>query len=285
MSEQLKEAINDLSKLFNELSVEKSLVHNSQYIEFSSAVGGTNIDRGLIWSGDDYNKQLVLKEGNKLFCTESINVARDRNYEINGQIVLSEKELGNSVIKSNLREVGRLRNLSVDGNVTINGYVYYNGAIDRLGLGTDQPNAALSIAEDGIELILGTVDSSKAQIGTFGSHDLEIVTDNTPRLIIDKKGNIDFGSNTNNQITAHVHGKLYVGNKNLDHRVDLQVDGAIKFQDKIHRYDTSFPTVGDFTRGDITWNSEPELGKPIGWVCVRAGSPGAWLPFGEIKHS
>lgn len=285
MSEQLKEAINDLSKLFNDLSVEKSLIHTSQYLEFSASPGGSNTDRGLIWSGDDYNRQLVLKEGNKLFCTESINIARNRNFEINGQVVLSEKELGNTIVKSNLREVGRLRNLTVDGNLVINGYVHYNGIIDRLGLGTDQPNAALSIAEDGIEIILGTVDSSKARIGSFGSHNLEIVTDNTPRLIIDKKGNIDFGTKTNNQITTHIHGKLYVGNENLDHRVDLQVDGAIKFQNKMHRYDISPPAIGDYVRGDITWNSEPELGRPIGWVCVRAGSPGGWLPFGEIKHS
>jgi len=284
MTEKLHEALGDLSNLLQNLSETRSLVHDADFIEFKSPAGKNNNDRGLVWSGEGNNKHFLLKAGNKISSTESLEVARDRSFIVNGNVVLSERELGNSVVKSNLREVGRLRNLNVDGNVTISGYVFYNSISDRLGLGTDQPNAALSVAEDGIEIVIGTADSAKAKIGTFGSHDVEIVTDNVARVVVERTGNIQLGNRAYGPIKTSIHGKLYVGTGNLDSRVDLHVDGAIKYQQHIHQYLSSEPTKGDYIKGDIVWNSEPDLGKCVGWVCVRSGTPGGWLPFGEIKH-
>ena len=42
------------------------------------------------------------------------------------------------------------------------------------------------------------------------------------------------------------------------------------------------PTTGTWVRGYIRWNSEPVSGENIGWVCVTAGTPGTWFPFGLI---
>jgi hypothetical protein len=284
MTDKLKEALGDLSSLLKDINEPRTTVQNSDFIEFVAPKGKNNNDRGLVWSGDGSNKHFLLKAGNKLSSTESLEVAKDRSFMINGTPVLTEKELGFSVTKSNLREVGRLRNLNVDGNVTVNGYMFYNGTIDRLGLGTDQPNSALSVAEDGIEVMIGTAESSRGRIGTFGSHDIEFVTDNVPRILVEKNGNVTIGNKSYGSINANIHGKLYVGQKNLDTRVDLHVDGSIKYQNHIHQYLENEPSTGDYIRGDIVWNSEPEMGKCIGWVCVRSGSPGGWLPFGEIKH-
>ncbi len=43
------------------------------------------------------------------------------------------------------------------------------------------------------------------------------------------------------------------------------------------------PTSGSFTQGDIVWNSNPQPGNFVGWVCVKAGNPGMWATFGEIR--
>lgn len=42
------------------------------------------------------------------------------------------------------------------------------------------------------------------------------------------------------------------------------------------------PASGTYARGHEVRNSLPGDGKPYGWVCVVAGSPGTWLPFGGI---
>jgi hypothetical protein len=284
MTEKLKEALGDLSNLLSTMTETKSLVHAADYIEFKSTEEKNNINRGLIWSSNGTIKHLVLKADNRISSSESLEISKGRSFIVDGTPVLSETALGSSVVKSNLREVGKLKNLSVDGNLTINNYVFYNGTVDRLGLGIENPNAALSVAEDGIEVVIGTINSSKGMVGTHGCHDLDLVTDSVSRVSIEKNGNIILGNKTYGTVKTSIYGKLYVGMNNLDSRVDLHVDGMIKYQDHIHQYAEAEPISGNYCRGDIVWNSEPDLGKCVGWVCVRAGTPGGWLPFGEIKH-
>jgi len=45
---------------------------------------------------------------------------------------------------------------------------------------------------------------------------------------------------------------------------------------------SSSPTSGEWKVGDIVYNSSPGVGKFIGWVCVKDGTPGQWKPFGLI---
>jgi hypothetical protein len=34
--------------------------------------------------------------------------------------------------------------------------------------------------------------------------------------------------------------------------------------------------------GDIVLHSDPQVGGPVGWICVEPGEPGNWRPFGKI---
>lgn len=45
---------------------------------------------------------------------------------------------------------------------------------------------------------------------------------------------------------------------------------------------TAAPTTGAWAKGDIVWNIDAAAGGKVGWVCVTAGSPGTWKPFGAI---
>lgn len=62
--------------------------------------------------------------------------------------------------------------------------------------------------------------------------------------------------------------------------------GALITFTKIHAIGdrgTAAPTTGEWTRGDIRWNSEPSAGGVIGWVCVTTGTPGTWKEWGLIN--
>lgn len=288
MSDNLEQAIDVITKTLKDLALGKGhemSLDNVPFITFKAGENGIN-GKGLLWSGQGNVKQLIFNtDPDRFFSSESIDLAKNKQLSIGNTTVLTATELGSSIAKSNLREVGRLKGLIVDGSMVINQYLHYNAANDRLGLGTDQPNAALSIAEDGVEIVLGTADGSKARLGTFASHDLEILTDNTARIIVEAGGNIRLGDKKSGAIQVSINGKLKVGAGSMDTRVDLHVNGGIKFNDKVHTYASTAPEYGVYNRGDIVWNSEPELKKSIGWVCVKAGDPGVWLPFGEIKES
>ena len=287
MSDNLEQAIDVITKTLKDLALGKGhemSLDNTPFITFKSGDNGLN-GKGLLWSGQGNVKQLVFNsEPDRFFLSESLDLAKNKQVSIGNTTVLTATELGSSISKSNLREVGRLKGLIVDGSMVINQYVHYNSANDRLGLGTDQPNAALSVAQDGVEIIIGTVEGSKARLGTYASHDIELVTDNTARIIIEAGGDIRLGNKKSGSIQVSVNGKLKVGSGTMDTRVDLHVNGGIKFNDKVHTYSSASPDYGVYNRGDIVWNSEPEVKKNIGWVCVKSGDPGTWLPFGEIKE-
>jgi hypothetical protein len=245
---------------------------------------GDNIyGKGMLWAGQGHTKQFVFNSGpDRFFSSEILDLAKGRHYSVNGIKVLDDSELGTSVVKSSLRELGRLKGLIVDGSVSINNYLFYNGSADRLGLGTEEPNAAFSVAEDAIEVMLGTRDSVRGIVGTYASQQFDIVTDNTARISISASGNIQLGNTKSMPVQVSVHGKLAIKVNSPDPEVDLHVNGSIKFNGRLQKYDKTYPIAGAFNAGDIVWNIEPRMNAYVGWVCLQAGSPGIWAPFGKI---
>jgi len=274
----------------NEIVVDKLTVKDLRAdIKFekneSLVFGGDRVQgKGLLWSGSGYTKQFVYNtKPDRFFSSESIDLAKEKSFSINGIKVLDNETLGSSITKSNLREVGRLKGLIVDGSMSINNFLYFNGSVDRLGLGTESPNAAFSVAEMGIEVMLGTDINRGGIVGTFASHSFDLVTDSTPRISIGASGNIQFGNKNYPPIQVSVHGSLAINVGSPDNRAKLDVNGPIKFNNVIHLSGTEAPRSGSFNQGDIVWNSKPEQKKFIGWVCVKTGSPGVWCAFGEIR--
>jgi hypothetical protein len=242
--------------------------------------------KGLLWAGQGNTKQFIFAANpDRFFVSENLDFARGKSITVNNIKLIDEKELGPTITKSNLREVGRLNGLIVDGDVSIGQYLTFYSSTNRLGLGTDSPNAALSVCEDGIEVVVGTKDSVRGYIGTHASHSLDIVTDNSARIIIAAGGNIQLGNPKLPPVQVSVHGKLSVRVSTPDPEVDLHVAGAVKFGNRLQRVDRSYPTAGSYNQGDIVWNSEPMINRYVGWVCVQAGTPGLWEPFGKIGNS
>ena len=48
-------------------------------------------------------------------------------------------------------------------------------------------------------------------------------------------------------------------------------------------YNNAAPTSGDWVRGDIVWNSDPNTGLSPGWVCIEAGTPGRWKAMANLQ--
>ena len=241
--------------------------------------------KGLVWSSDSVAKQLVyLGKPDRIFISESIDLGKEKSVSVGGVKVIDSTSLGSTIVKSNLKEVGRLKGLVVDGSVNINQYFFYNGTYDRLGLGTETPNAALGVADRGVEVIVGTSEKLHGIIGTYAMTNFDIVTGNTPRISVKAAGGIDLGNPNQNPSQVSVHGKLSVGVTVPDPSVDLHVAGPVRLNNKLQLSASSPPSAGTYNIGDIVWNDTPRVGKCVGWVCTMAGSPGMWYPFGEIKE-
>lgn len=257
----------------------------TQAEEFPFIVITGDVDgKGIIWKGKGYNKQIIFSSNpDRFFISENIDLARGKSISVNNIKLIDEKELGSSITKSNLREVGRLKGLIVDGSMSINQYLFYDATTDRLGFGTDQPNAAISIVDQNIELVFGASDPNIGSIGTYNSATLELVTDNTARITVSASGEITLGNPNNGPTKVTIVGSLGINVNSIDPRTGLHVNGAIKFNDKIHLSGPEAPQSGVYSEGDIMWNNNPQPGRFVGWVCTRAGNPGLWSGFGRIE--
>lgn len=184
----------------NDLATQTSLVVSNgkitvDTVEPTRAVnfsGGSFADldgKGIRWTGGNKNKTLALKQS-KLWTDLSVNLSEEQEYQINDTAVLSFGELGPTVVKSNLKTLGTLRNLRVAGSAEIGEFTYINSELNRVGINTESPNAALGIRENGVELVFGSLKNNIGVIGTTNNDGLEIITDNTARISIANNGDV-----------------------------------------------------------------------------------------------
>lgn len=248
--------------------------------ERSSSLEYTNdvYNKGLVWRTPNGSKQFTLKpQPDRLWSDLPLDVHRDSYYGIDNVSVLTMSELGPTVTRSSLTQVGVLQNLAVDGNFNIDQYVFWNGDFMRFGIGTETPNGTFGIVQDDAEFIIDT-DGKKATIGTFSTADLEVITDNTKRLSISSTGKITIGSDSNSK--TNIKGKLGVNVENPT--ADIETAGSVSFEGKLFEVAASYPTSGSYRLGDIVWNSQPKPTGYVGWICTKAGTPGLWKTFGQI---
>jgi hypothetical protein len=288
MSNQpLDQSIDILSQALKTLAENKATagdLTDINFLNFKADKGEVNYGKGVIFSGHGSTKQFILVQNpDRFFSSESIDLAQNSSIMVNRMKVLDAQELGPTVTKSNLQEVGRLKGLIVDGSLSVNNYLYFDKNNDRLGLGTEAPNAALSVLDGTVETMIGTNEYGHGFIGTHASHDFDIVAGSKIWLTVKSHGAIDLGNPRSNTSSVRVHGKLSVGVEVPDASVDLHVAGPVRLNNKLHIYAETPPTAGNYSLGDIVWHSTPRPGGNIGWVCTKAGSPGTWHRFGDIR--
>ena len=201
---------------------------------------------------------------------------------IGGTPVITSTELGASVTTSNLRKIGTLSNLKVSGSVNLGEFVYFDSSSTKFSIGHQNGGGLFSIFDyrNDVEIVLEGNENGRGKIGTFNNKGLDIVTGNQTRISVGINGNVVVGHESNYQTTINLFGKVGVNVKNP--KEDLEVEGNIKFQNKLFAIGDRPPTDGSFQRGDIVWNSDPIISNYIGWVCTVGGAPGVWAPFGQI---
>ena len=247
---------------------------------------GTNLiaGKGLQWSGDGSTKVLNYQANpSRIFSSEPIDLMKDNQYMINNAPVLSENALGPGVRSSNLREVGILNGLTVNGNINIDSFVFYDSGMSRLGIGSEAMNGQLSVGSNSAEFVVEPGERTIG-IGSYTSSELRIQTDNTDRITISAEGNIQLGNQGASDTKINMYGKLGVGITQIDPEVQVDVAGAIKFAGRKFLVSQDIPNSGSYSQGDTIWNSNPTPGNVMGWVCVKSGTPGVWKSFGSISN-
>ena len=172
---------------------------------------------------------------------------------IGGNEVLWQDRLGNSVTKSRLQELGVLQELNVADTLLVNK--------NKVGINVLEPVGVFGVADKGIEISVD-VKGDSGFVGTANSDPFAIGSGGEPTLYVSHDNKI--------------------GIKIKRPKADLDVAGYIRYQGQTQQYLDEIPTSGTWSQGDIAWNTRPERGSVLGWVCVKSGAPGTWRPFVSI---
>jgi len=239
--------------------------------------------KGLQWKGQGPTKQFIFRANeDRLYSTETIDIAADKSFSIGNIPVITTTELGSSVRTSSLSRVGTLQNLRTNGDLNIDGFIMYDSDSQRLGFGTEDPNGSISITSLDSEFIID-VESNITKIGNWTTDDLQIITDNTTRITVKANGKVDFGRSGRNDAQVSVYGKLGVGVNNVSDDVSIATANGIQIAGTKITTGTAIPDNGTYRQGDVVYNTNAVATGYVGWVCIREGSPGEWKAFGQIS--
>ena len=175
---------------------------------------------GLSWSWPDNNVQLIYRNGNRIWSSASIDLDANASFNINNVPMLTASGLGPAVTTSNLRTVGTLNSLNVGGDAEIGQFAFFNSTYNRFGIGLEEPNLASGVLENNVELVMGSPANGYGQIGTYSNHDLQLITDNLPRVTIKANGAVNIGDAVHGGGALNVYGTLFATSIQTDNRID-----------------------------------------------------------------
>ena len=260
------------------------IVNSAKTINFQGKDHNSIYGKGLQWSGMGNTKMLHLQgEPNRIWSSEIFDLHKDAHYSIDNTPVLTSEELGPTIQKSNLRKVGILNGLAVNGDVNFDQFVFFDSGMSRLGVGVEAMNGQFSVASNYVEFRVQP-NEDNAEVGTWTTHDLRIQTDSTDRITVKANGDVVIGNKGGTDNTVNIHGKLGVGVSNMRGDASLEVSGALRFKNRIFDVGSEAPTQGAWSQGDTIWNINPTPGNVMGWVCTKTGTPGEWKTFGNISN-
>jgi hypothetical protein len=188
--------------------------------------------RGLKWVHNTETTQLIYRSGGRLWNSNSFDIPLNASYMIDEIPVLSANSLGSSITRSNLRQVGPLQSLDVTGDASLSGFAFFNSVSNRLGLGTSDPSSSISIIDNNVEISIGSPTYNVAHIGTRSNHDVAIISDDLPRLVVKGNGEVHIGNSVSKAGVLRVFGSLYADVIVSDTRVDRT--SSLEFNDEIY---------------------------------------------------
>jgi hypothetical protein len=267
-----EQAKNSVVRIYGELFVDAITTDNrtDRYspLQFNATRDTGVYGLGLEWVGAGASKLFVMKEGpDRLWTTESLDLAYGQAYHINGTAVITETALGRNITNSNLTNLGTLHSLTVSGGTALLGDVDASSARVRV--------KALSF-NDGTQQL--SIDNYK--IDTSNQYTISVRGQDS--VYVDST-EIALGTKNNPKRPVKIFGQLSVGINNPNPKLALAVEGNIGFANRSFSSGSSAPTQGISNVGDIVWNDNPTAHGYVGWVCTVAGDPGTWLSFGAIS--
>ena len=202
-----------------------------------------NLQQNTIERVEDIVKQEIDSQIESAITTEINRGIESERIQYKNEPVVIDSKLNRFVTESNLQKVGRLRELDVGGEVSLNDTVRV--VRRRLGINTIEPESALDIWDQEVQFIAEKIGSHTGYIG------------------LGRMGMLRLGVNRKNAITILPNGGVEIPDLRLGQfeKIAITVSGSIP------------GTAGN--PGDIMFNSNPISNGVFAWICLEGTR---WAP-------
>jgi hypothetical protein len=217
--------------------------------------------KGFTWAHGPAETKLIYRTGNRLWTNANLDLAETAVFSIGDTPVLTVDSLGGSITNSQLTSVGTLEQLNVSGDVTLAEFAFFNSIYNRVGIGTDEPNASLSILDNNVEIVLGSPVANIAHIGTYTNHDVGIISDNQVRINVKANGEVVIGDAYAKTGVLRVNGTIFADSIQTDNRITRS--HPLEFKGNV---ESSVYGLG------ITWSGEGDVKE----LCMASGPDRLW---------
>lgn len=230
--------LDDTTVVENKLTARSAEIVDDFTVKTLIVKGSINTDnRSWDELSDKIKKQAVLQITTELqdqlvdqvkqsITTTGINID---DVKIDDTYLLRNGELSRKITDTNIQKLGRLKDLQVSETFAV-----VNG---RVGINTENPDAALSIWDEEVCVSVGKYKNQEAYIGTNRNHSISIGVNKQPQIQLDTDG-------------LTTVKKLRVGQHRVGHCSEVPGWSG--------------------TRGDIMFNSNPTPDSAFAWVCLGA---------------
>jgi hypothetical protein len=165
---------------------------------------------------------------------------------VQGKPIVESNALNPSITMSNLRKMGLLVELEVDGETLLDNTLYVRSG--KVGINTNEPQYTLEFWDQEVQVIATKRERDAAFLGTVKPQSLVI------------------GTNTRDQLVLLPNGDIQVESINIG---------------KTKHSSAAWQPTDNRQLGTIVWNEQPQIGQPIGWVSLGGAR---WARFGIITE-
>jgi hypothetical protein len=240
--------------------IENNLLTKDLTVQGSMTINGEFVVNGRVPEDSEFYRSLVANASHKTLT--SVDQALFENYSsvifekiktdgldlskitLDGAEIAKSNALGSAIVNSNLQTLGELKELRVSGESMIAQTFYVTPK--RVGINTIEPSAALSVWDDEIEIVAKKKSNSIGLIGTARQQKLILSSNNKDNIILCEDGSTQID--------------------------DLKI-GSMRFTT------SNVPPNFVSERCHVVWNTNPNPGGPLGWICLGGAN---WANFGII---
>jgi hypothetical protein len=168
----------NLTVLDGQVVIENETVTKQLTVVDSASIKNLSVGKIVVNDGIVINDGKFAEQIRGLIDSRISHRDAENNWDTNGKplqsnrtVLIDNNSLGNSIVESNLRKVGRLTSLSVTGITELADTVYINNG--RLGVNTEEPAGVFTAWDEESELTVRKYKNRTMYVGS--SRDSELV--------------------------------------------------------------------------------------------------------------